>query len=653
MNDKDASQAKEQPLLPLFGRHFLEDHARTIMSDPKIALIELIANCWDAGANRVDITWPKESISEWIKIEDDGTGMTYDEFTHRWRELNYNRKEDQGDDVVFPPGNKKSIRKAYGTNGKGRHSMFCFSNKYRVKTWKDGTQNIFTITRSLGPGKSPFIITANERLPKDGHGTIVSTELSKGGSYIEIHVLRDLIGAKFVTDPGFQIYVNGELVKRTEIEHFETKDIPIENIGLILLHCVDSQKSGRTSRQHGVAWWVNKRLVGEPSWRGFDDSSYLDRRTAEARRYTFIVEADVLADEVKEDWSDFKDTEKANKVKSIAQEHILEWLRELMKDVHKSRKKAALIINREGLKRLATVSRYHIGKFIDEIQAKVTVIDDKVLNATVEILSKLEQSRYGFALLEQLSELDHNDLDTLNEILAKWTVQEARIVLDELGRRLKVIEGLERLVENPSTDEVHQLQPLFEKGLWIFGPEFESIQFTSNRSLATVIRKLLGDKEATISSPRKRPDFIALPDSSMGFYSSDAFDERGEVASFEKVLIVELKRGGFEITTKEMRQADDYVNEIRRSGKVTRETQIEVFVLGTTIADDAREIIKKGDPTTHTKIQSETYSTTLRKAHARTFNLLKKIEQAKEAELYDKEVEEVLNEPDKLGLFRK
>ena len=102
-----------------------------------------------------------------------------------------------------------------------------------------------------------------------------------------------------------------------------------------------------------------------------------------------------------------------------------------------------------------------------------------------------------------------------------------------------------------------------------------------------------------------------------------------------------------------MRQADDYVNEIRRSGKVTRETQIEVFVLGTTIADDAREIIKKGDPTTHTKIQSETYSTTLLKAHSRTFNLLKKIEQAKEAELYDKEIEEVLNTPDQINMFSK
>src|SRR3989338_7753353 len=93
------SEAEAQSLLPLFGSHFLEDHARAIMSDPKIALIELIANCWDAGSNRVDITWPKQSMPDSIQIKDNGTGMTYEEFTFRWRSLNYNRKEVQGDEV--------------------------------------------------------------------------------------------------------------------------------------------------------------------------------------------------------------------------------------------------------------------------------------------------------------------------------------------------------------------------------------------------------------------------------------------------------------------------------------------------------------------------------------------------------------------------
>ena len=131
-----------------------------------------------------------------------------------------------------------------------------------------------------------------------------------------------------------------------------------------------------------------------------------------------------------------------------------------------------------------------------------------------------------------------------------------------------------------------------------------------------------------------------------------SLDERGEVEGLEKVLIIELKRGGFIISSKEMRQAEDYAGEIRKSGKIRRDTLIEAFVLGTMISDDAKDPVQKGEPT-HTKIKSETYSTTLRKAHARTFHLLKKIEQAKEMELYDEEIEEVLRQPEQQGLFQK
>lgn len=40
----------EQLNLPLtFGDSFLKHHAGSIIADPHYALIELVANCWDAG----------------------------------------------------------------------------------------------------------------------------------------------------------------------------------------------------------------------------------------------------------------------------------------------------------------------------------------------------------------------------------------------------------------------------------------------------------------------------------------------------------------------------------------------------------------------------------------------------------------------------
>ena len=647
MNEKSNQLNFGQDLFPSFGIHFLEDHARTIISDPKIALIELIANCWDAGANHVDIKWPTESVPDLVAIKDDGTGMTYDEFVYRWRMLNYNRKEAQGEDVVFPTDNQRSHRKAYGTNGKGRHSMFCFANRYEVETWKDGTCNIFLISRPIGLTNEPFVITPKRTSTREGHGTIISAELGK--NHLSVPVVKELIGSKFVTDPGFIIHVNDELVELTDIEHFDTRHILVKNVGDIAIHCVDSQKRGRTSRQHGVAWWVNKRLVGEPGWRDFDDFAYLDARTSAAGRYTFIVEVNVLAEEVLEDWSDFRSTERVKKVKSMAKNSVMSWLQELMKDVHKSRKIATITANKNEFKHLSLESKHQIGQFIDDIQNS-SFIDNKVLNATVGVLLKLEKARSGYALLEQISRLDPNDIDTLNNILESWTVREAAIVLDELGKRLNLIESLEKLVENPSVDELHELHPLFEQGLWIFGPEFESIQFMSNRNLATVLRNLIGDKEIRSKHLKMRPDLIALPDSTIGIYSSDSFDERGEVKDLSKILLVELKRGGFKITSKETRQADDYCLEIRRSGKATNAI-INAYVLGTEVDESAKEQTTKGTPI-HTVIQAECYSTTLHRAYARTFNLRQKIEQAKGTELKDAEIEEVLSISEEIAVFQ-
>jgi hypothetical protein len=78
-----------------FGEGFLEDHAGSIVKDPHVAIIELIANAYDAGATEVTIEWPNESGGS-FSIEDNGEGMTKDEFAVRWKTLGYTRQTRQG-----------------------------------------------------------------------------------------------------------------------------------------------------------------------------------------------------------------------------------------------------------------------------------------------------------------------------------------------------------------------------------------------------------------------------------------------------------------------------------------------------------------------------------------------------------------------------
>jgi hypothetical protein len=618
-------------LQPRFGEGFLEDHAGRIIQNPEIAIVELVANSWDAGARRVDLTWPEE-VGGNFEIADNGTGMTREEFEAIWTELNYNRVKMRGHNVEFPDASVKLKRSAYGRNGKGRHSLFCFSDEYDIETWKNDFASVFHVKRSSGV--SPYEITLIEQNGKKGHGTRIWCEITK--NYIKELNIQEILGTKFITDPDFAIYLNNSKINSLDLQEGieeEVYSIPGENDPVRILR-IDSKKTGRLSAHHGVAWWVNKRLVGEHSWKGFE-GAYLDGRTSEAKRFTFIVEADLLRDEVKEDWTWFKDTPRAEKIIQQVNSYIFESIKNLMEDSRKEIKINILRRHKRSLRQLSNLSKQQIGSFVDEIQMRCPTITQRDLSNTVEIFTKMELSRTGYNLLQQLVTLSADDLDNLSEILDNWSINDAKKVLEELDWRLKLIKKIESLCDDPKADELHKLQPLFETGLWIFGPEYEGIQFTSNKSLSTVIKKLFNGGE--VNDPKKRPDFVVLPDSSLGIYSSDRYDEDGEVCGIKKVLIVELKRGGSKIVKKHLIQATDYADEIIKCGKIDAETKIICYVLGSKV--------EYRDPFNTGRINAipRAYSTILRQAHARTFNLMKKIEDYKNiSEIDDNEIREIL-----------
>lgn len=224
--------------------------------------------------------------------------------------------------------------------------------------------------------------------------------------------------------------------------------------------------------------------------------------------------------------------------------------------------------------------------------------------------------------------------------MKQWTASSAEIVLSELHRRLRLIESMRSLVDNPKADELHELHPLFERGLWIFGPEYEAVDFRSNRGLTEIIRRFLGPSEHKPST--ERPDLVVLPNRSIGTYSADAYKD-GEICGVRKVLIVELKKGGFRVKQKEMDQARDYAKEINKSGKIDRSTELEVFVLGA-ILEDSLEPAIQGNIT----VTPMVYDIVLRKAEARTFNLQKKLKTVEPPLPVDKEMESIISEDNSL-----
>lgn len=291
----------------LFAPRFLEKFVgKSILSEPKTAIMELIANAWDAGATKVDIFWPDAVAGREFSIADNGTGMTEQELTYRWRTLSYDRQAVQGDYAEFPPEVTLQKRRAFGRNGVGRFAGFCFGESYFVETVKEGTAIRYKV--SHGSGDTPFTLEKVSEGVNVDHGTRIFVEgISR--TRLPADEARAEIGMRFLTDPGFAVYVDGLRVALHHIpeRHISESVVEVEGVGTIKITVIDTLETDRTTKQHGIAWHVNGRLVGDCSWKGLGFDELIDGRRIEAKRYSFIVEADCLVEAVKKDWTGFEE----------------------------------------------------------------------------------------------------------------------------------------------------------------------------------------------------------------------------------------------------------------------------------------------------------------------------------------------------------
>ena len=605
----------------LFGEGFLEDHAGSIIREPRVAIIELIANSYDAGATEVRIEWPQE-VGGAFSISDNGAGMTKEEFDVRWKTLSYDRQASRGRFAENPNGITGDKRAVFGRSGKGRHGAFCFADVYEVVTRKDGKSFVCRVERAGIAGPSPFNFTIQSEGDETGHGTTIRADVLR--NFVAEDELREIIGTKFSVIPSFQILLNRQSIQLLDIKHLQTTTVQVIGLGDVIVHQIDSEKRDRTTQLRGICWWVKQRAVGNPSWEGLEgEGAYLDGRGSLAGRYSFVVEADILERFRKDDWTGFFSSAEVNAVRQAVHRHIIQTLNQLQSANRKERKKIALEETKGALRNMTTISRQQVVQFIDEVQEKCPTISERDLARAAAVFGKMENAKTGYDLLKQLLKCSPDDIDTWNDIMRRWSADSAAMVLHELERRLRLIERLRSLVNSKLADELHDIQPLFERGLWIFGPEYEGVEFLSNRGLATVIKKFLGGTEQDI--PTKRPDFVALPERSIGVYGAPEFGaENGELSGLRKVLLVELKKGGFELTQKEVDQARDYAKELTKGGNVEPSTRIVGYVFGATL-EEGLEKAAHGD---RIEIWPYRYDTILARAESRTFHLQQRIKQA-------------------------
>lgn len=598
-----------------FEENYIFRNNRSITSNNDVALTEFVANAWDAGAHNVDIVIPYDYHEE-ISVEDDGIGMTDDEFRSRWMTLNYDRQKRQGKNVEFPPDVESHKRIAYGRNGVGRHGMLCFSDSYKVETWKDGMCNIYHLC--VSQGDVPFKIEKHTHCKKDGHGTKISTFVLR--HLPDAHVMTDVLSARFLYDPKFVVRVNGIQIDLSQHKGIVLqKEIAIGKSINLKIIAIDSTKTAAKSQQHGVAFWISGRLVGQPSWT-YGNVSFLDGRLKAAKRYTFIVKADDLIDDVLPDWTGFVETGTIESVYQSVKKEVDEFVKSIMVEHIGELQLDVIRETQDELETLSVGGQRNISAFIERVTETNPIISTDYLRNSVEAMISIEKAKKGELLLGQLSQMTPDQIDKLADILTSWNVDDIATVIGEIDKRIVVIEAIERLYNDKDTEELHTLHPLVLNSRWLFGAQFDSPMFVSNSTLTTVVKSLFSDHDydlEAIPNPRRRPDIVCLKKYSLSAVCTDRVDtSAGEIMKPDQILIVEVKRGGFEITDEEVAQVEYYVRQIRKSGVLHNAATIDAFVVGAKLGDIDTEKV-----TTSGKIHAVTYGHLVETASRKLFRL--------------------------------
>lgn len=618
--------------------------------DGETALTELVANAWDAGASRVSIVIP-EDVGSTLTVEDDGHGMTASNFRSRWMKLGYNRQKNQGTGVEFPPERAGQHRAPFGRNGVGRHGLLCFADSYQVETWRDGKAWTFVIDTKNDC--SPFFIQHESSAQKPGHGTRLSVAVDR--HLPDPLAVRRVLAGRFVHDPQFTVAVNGRSVPLAQHEGLlHTETLHIGANASVQAHIVDTTKAARTTRYQGIAFWVNRRLVGTPRW-AVGASPVLDGRSRFAKRYAVVIVVDgTWASFVEQDWSRFKSEPEVDRLFAEVASYVHRQVEALSASFVEENSEDALMRNREEFRNLSTGAKVEVAQFTNALVTDHPSIAPDALAKAVRAVIQLQSGRSGARLLDRLLHLDETDIEGLDRLLEQWTVQDALVVLDEIDARLSVINAIEKLSKDSATDELHTLHPLITQARWLFGPEFDSSEYASNSTLRTVAEGVFGSRKADTSfqNPRRRPDLVILRDASISLTGTATFNGTDHLASLRDVLLIELKKGHSTIGRAEMHQAEGYIEDLMANGALASRPFFHAYVVGHQIAKGTTRTKSLGEsPDFFARVHATTYSQLTDSANRRLLNLKERIpSRYEEASGYGL-VEKIMGQPSQASIL--
>lgn len=587
-----SSKPDDAPLFfKVLGRT-LEHFGVQMYKRREVAIAELVANCWDAGATSVSVDIPEPSAysqhASKISIRDTGCGMSIKDVQSSYLVLGRNRRRevgaeiqtcfplDFGDDKAGPSGNpgRQTKRRVMGRKGIGKLAGFGLAQKMTVTTWRDGNGIEFYLDLNqlkLKDNESTDVPIQWNRVDAQTDlspsGTIVTLETLKHKTAIDVNALRRSLArrfSRFVTGE-MTIKVNGaELPDPTPSLDFR---FPAASSGTHLEQATLPDGSV-------VKYWYGfaHDVIHERELRGF--SLLVQGKVAQAPPFFFDVEAKAsgqhstryVIGEIEADFIDMGVDDEGDLVSTDRQE--LDWEAEVVQTLKQwgealSRKVLSDCRDFRGqktvdevmhdpilerrIKRLDQPSQREITKFLSILGNR-----DNDDGRTIDLAGALVRAyelRQFHDVIEDLrkASYDPNQLAAMLQQMNEWKVLESRAILEVIKGRLDILDKFEQMLCNdaPETasartpDNMHDLLAGYP---WLLNPEWQVL--AEEKSITKQLREW--GRADLVDKYQGRYDFLALGDSGL-------------------LAVIEIKRPNYAAELEELQRLQQYANRLAQA----------------------------------------------------------------------------------------
>ena len=545
---------------------------------PVAAIAELVANAWDADADRVTITLP-QSITETseIIIGDDGIGMTFDECQQRFLNVGRSRRGNMGSERS--PFKRRRI---LGRKGIGKFAGFGIAQVIRVETvsQENGEKTIFEMDinkiRSddyVNVHGTDIDVLAYEGPDSDRcqqHGTTVrlkqlALQRTRTPEVFARSMARRFLLHQFTA--GFLILVNNKPLPEADDlfpvqfrfpSEYRANELPD---GL----CISDEWGIEPVGDHQINWRVRfyEDPIGDDELRGI--SVFAGGKMVQAP-FFFNLSGSLpgqhgqqyISGQIQADFLDEQDDDlSAPERQRVNWDHpaateLEEWgrrrLRQLLgiwrdrrgeKRQQQLKERLSVFSNR--LARLPNHERQTVSTAVRRIAQIETLSQEQFEELGDAMVVSWEQGRLR-ALIHDISNAEDLTADQLVEILAEAEVLTALNMAEAVKTKLQTVGGLKQRIENRELENA--VRDYISQHPWIVSPKWETF---AAESRVTTLKRLAAD-EAGIDDD---DDFKGRVDLSL--------------SSGEHLLMLEFMRPGLSLDWDHVNRFERYVRTMSAS----------------------------------------------------------------------------------------